>query len=72
MSVLVTLLLESNYLHIISKRPVAFNMVLTSAWAITGNVLAYNKNNTKKNPIVPMKIPISTKVGENMVHEEGR
>ena len=33
---------------------------------------SYNKNNTKKNPIVPMKIPISTNVGENIVQDEGR
>jgi hypothetical protein len=34
-------------------------------------VLAYNKK-TKKNPIVPMKIPMSTNVGENIVHEDGK
>jgi hypothetical protein len=33
---------------------------------------SYNKNNTKKKPIVPMKIPISTNVGENIVHEDGK
>ena len=47
-------------------------MVFTSACAITGNVLAYKRKGTKKKPIVPINIPISTKVGENMVHEEGR
>jgi hypothetical protein len=47
-------------------------IVLSSAWAITGNVLAYNKNRTKKKPIVPIKIPMSTKLGENMVQDDGR
>ena len=47
-------------------------MVFNSASAITGNVLEYNKNNTKKNPIVPKKIPISTKEGENIDHEDGK
>src|SRR5690606_23940094 len=41
-----------------------------SACAMAGKVLAYSRKSTKKNPIVPMKIPISTKVGENMVQEE--
>ena len=49
-----------------------FKIDFTSACAITGKVLAYNRNNTKKNPMVPIKIPMSTKVGENMVHEDGR
>jgi hypothetical protein len=43
-----------------------------SAWAITGNVLEYNRNKVKKNPIVPKKIPISTKDGENIVHADGK
>ena len=47
-------------------------MVLTSACAITGNALEYNKNKVKKNPIVPRKIPISTNVGENIVQAEGK
>jgi hypothetical protein len=38
-------------------------MVFTSACAITGNVLAYNKNITKNNPTVPMKNKISKKEG---------
>ena len=46
--------------------PDDFKIDFTSACAITGNVLAYNKNNTKKNPMVPINIPISTKVGENI------
>ena len=39
--------------------PDVFKIDFTSACAITGNVLAYSKNNTKKKPIVPIKIPIS-------------
>jgi hypothetical protein len=35
-------------------------------------VLAYNKKKTKKKPIVPMKIPISTNVGENIVQDDGK
>src|SRR5690606_33895839 len=50
--------------------PEDFNILFTSAWAITGKVLAYNKNSTKKNPMVPINVPMSTKVGENMVHAE--
>ena len=40
----------------------------------TGGLVFYsdNKNNTKKNPIVPTNIPTSTNVGENIVQEEGR
>ena len=57
----------------IGKRdPDDFNIDFTSAWAITGKVLEYNRKSTKKKPIVPMNIPISTKVGENIVQEEGR
>src|SRR5690606_5053011 len=52
--------------------PEDFKMVFTSACAITGKVRAYNKNSTKKNPMVPMNVPISTKVGENMVHADGK
>ena len=52
--------------------PEDFKIVLTSACAITGNVLEYSKNNTKKNPIVPINIPISTNVGENIVHDDGK
>jgi hypothetical protein len=52
--------------------PDVFKIDFTSACAITGNVLAYNKNSTKKKPMVPIKIPISTNVGENMVQEEGK
>ena len=37
-----------------------------------GKVLAYNKNKTKKNPIVPTKMLMSTKVGENIVHDDGK
>jgi hypothetical protein len=43
-----------------------------SACAITGKVLAYNRNRVKKNPMVPKKIPISTNVGEYIVHEDGK
>jgi hypothetical protein len=34
------------------------------------DVLEYNKKQEK--PIVPIKIPISTNVGENIVQEDGR
>ena len=54
------------------KKDEDFKIDFISAWATTGKLLAYNKNNTKKNPIVPMNIPISIKVGENIVHDEGR
>ena len=47
-------------------------MVFTSACAITGNVLAYNKNRTKKKPMVPINIPTSTNVGSKRHHDEGR
>jgi hypothetical protein len=39
---------------------------------MTGKVLEYNRNKTKKNPMVPMKMPISTNVGWNIVQEDGR
>jgi hypothetical protein len=52
--------------------PEDFKIDFTSACAITGKVRAYNRNKTKKNPMVPIKMPISTKVGENMVQEDGR
>ena len=39
---------------------------------MTGNVLEYSKNSTKKNPMDPTKMPMSTKVGENMLQLEGK
>jgi hypothetical protein len=47
-------------------------IVFNSLNAITGNVLENNKNNVKNIPIVPMKIPISTNVGWNIVQLDGR
>ena len=47
-------------------------IVFNSACAITGKVLEYNKNSTKKKPMDPTKIPISTNVGENIVQLEGK
>ena len=61
--------LSLNFLYF---SPELFSIVFTSAWAITGKVLAYNKNKTKKNPIVPTKMLMSTKVGENIVHDDGK
>ena len=50
------------------------NYIMIWNWPmnIGGKVLEYNRNNVKKNPIVPKKIPISTNVGEYIVHEDGR
>ena len=45
---------------------------IVSNKSITGKVLEYNKNNVKKKPIVPKKIPISTNDGENIVHADGK
>src|SRR5690606_25942270 len=50
--------------------PEDFKIPFKVACEITGKVLAYNRNRTKKNPMVPMKVPISTKVGWNKVHDE--
>ena len=36
------------------------------------NILNRDKNNKKKNPKVPTNIPISTHVGLNIVHDDGR
>ena len=60
------------HFYFLYSEPDDFNILLSSACAITGNVLEYNRNNTKKNPIVPKNMPISTKDGENIVHEDGR
>jgi hypothetical protein len=38
---------------------------------LQGKVLEYNKNNTKETNC-SYKIPISTNVGENIVHDEGK
>jgi hypothetical protein len=43
--------------------PVDFRIDFTSAIGRTGNVLAYNRKNVKKIPSVPMKMPMSTKLG---------
>ena len=47
-------------------------MVFNSACAITGKVLEYTKNKTMKKPIVPIYIPMSTKVGENIDQLDGK
>ena len=52
--------------------PDDFKIDFTSACAITGKVRAYSKNKTKKNPMVPIKIPISTNVGENIASSHRR
>jgi hypothetical protein len=54
------------------SEPEDLRIVFSSACAITGNVLEYNKNKVKKNPRVPKKIPISINVGENILHADGK
>tara|TARA_B100001250_G_C19635240_1_gene715641 strand:+ start:666 stop:983 length:318 start_codon:yes stop_codon:yes gene_type:complete len=60
------------HFYFLYSDPDDFKILFNSACATTGKALEYNKNKTKKNPIVPRKIPISTNVGENIVHDEGR
>jgi hypothetical protein len=52
--------------------PEDFKIDFSSAIAITGNALQNNRKSVKKMPIVPIKIPMSTNVGWNMVQLEGR
>src|SRR5690606_34329001 len=59
-------------LRLLYLSPEDFKIVFISACAITGEVLAFNKNNTKKNPMVPIKIPMSTNVGDNMVNDDAK
>jgi hypothetical protein len=54
------------------SEPEDLRIDFNSACAITGNVLEYKRNKVKKNPIVPKKIPISIKVGENILHADGK
>jgi hypothetical protein len=60
------------HFYFLYSDPDDFKILFNSACATTGKALAYIKKRTKKKPIVPRKIPISIKVGENIDHEEGR
>tara|TARA_B110000003_G_C16500291_1_gene477144 strand:+ start:554 stop:871 length:318 start_codon:yes stop_codon:yes gene_type:complete len=60
------------HFYFLYSDPDDLRILFNSACATTGNALEYNKKSTKKNPIVPTKIPISINVGENIVQEEGR
>jgi phage replication-related protein YjqB (UPF0714/DUF867 family) len=45
---------------------------LTSEIAIAGKKRINKKNKVKNKPKLPIKVEISTQVGEYMAHEEGR
>tara|TARA_B100001540_G_C15249617_1_gene392088 strand:- start:14 stop:322 length:309 start_codon:yes stop_codon:yes gene_type:complete len=60
------------HFYFLYSDPDDLSILFNSACATTGKALEYNKNKTKKKPIVPRKIPISTKEGENIVQAEGR
>ena len=62
----------THYFLFLYSDPEDLTIDFNSACAITGKVLAYNRNKVKKNPIVPKKIQISTNVGEYIVHEDGK